>query len=232
MWAVRSPGATGYAHHMARGDRDALVRALLDQQGQTYAREAGIRLADRPGPLYQLLVLSLLLSARIRAGVAVAAARELFAAGYRNPRAMAKASWQDRVDALGRGHYRRYDERTSTMLGDGAQQLLEKWGGDLRKVREAAGGSERKLRAALTEVPGIGDVGADIFLREVQATWREFAPFFDQRARDGAKRVGLPSSPGRLAGLVPERDRARLAAALVRVALDTKAAEAVRRAAG
>ncbi len=32
---------------------------------------------------------------------------------------MSEASWQDRVDALGRGHYRRYDERTATMrLGE------------------------------------------------------------------------------------------------------------------
>jgi hypothetical protein len=173
----------------------------------------------------------MLLSARIRASVAVAAARELFGAGCRNPRVMAKASWQDRVDALMRGHYRRYDERTSTMLGDGAELLLDKWGGDLRKLREAGGGSERKLRQLLTEVPGVGDVGADIFLREVQTTWPEVAPFFDERARDGAKRLGLPSSPGRLAALVAERDLTRLAAALVRVALDAKAADAVRRAA-
>jgi hypothetical protein len=135
------------------------------------------------------------------------------------------------VDALGRAHYRRYDERTSTMLGNGAELLLEKWGGDLRKLREAARASEGELRQFLTEVPGIGDVGADIFLREVQTTWREVAPFFDQRTRDGAKRLGLPSSVDRLASLVPERDLARFAAALVRVALDAKAAEAVRRAA-
>jgi len=49
---------------------------------------AGIRLADRPEPLYQLLVLSTLLSAPISADVAIAAARELFAAGYRSPKAM------------------------------------------------------------------------------------------------------------------------------------------------
>jgi endonuclease III len=221
----------GRRRNVARSNQDALVRALLDRHGRTYADEAGIRLADKPAAVYQLLVLAVLLSARIRAGVAVAAARELFAAGCRNPQAMAKASWQDRVDSLGRGHYRRYDERTSTMLGDGAQLLIERWGGDLRRAREAAGGSERRLRRFLTEVPGIGDVGADIFLREVQTTWPEFAPFFDQRARDAAKRLGLPNSPGRLAGLVGERDLARFAAALVRVALDAKAAEAVRRAA-
>jgi hypothetical protein len=111
------------------------VGELLARHGRLYAEDAGIRLADRPGPLYQLLVLATLLSAPIAAETAVAAARELFAAGYRSPKAMSEASWQDRVDALGRGHYRRYDERTATMLGDGAELLAGKWHGDLRKRR-------------------------------------------------------------------------------------------------
>jgi hypothetical protein len=112
-----------------------VVSELLDRYGRTYADEAGIRLTDKPEPLYQLLVLATLLSARISASIAVAAARELFAAGYRSPAAMAEASWQDRIDALGRGHYRRYDERTATMLGDGAAQLVRDWHGDLRRLR-------------------------------------------------------------------------------------------------
>src|SRR5919198_5993222 len=118
--------------------RKEIVERLLDEHGQTYAAEAGIRLTDKPSPLYQLLVLATLLSARISSGIAVAAARELFAAGYRTPRAMKRASWQDRVDALGRGRYRRYDERTSTMLGEGADLVLDRWGGDLRRLRDEA----------------------------------------------------------------------------------------------
>ena len=59
-------------------DHDRILDGLLDRCGQTYAAEAGIRLADTPGPLYQLHVLTTLLSARISAGIAVAAARELF----------------------------------------------------------------------------------------------------------------------------------------------------------
>jgi hypothetical protein len=69
-----------------------MVKELPDRHGRTYADEAGIRLADQPAPLYQLLVLADLLSARISADVAVAAARELFAAGYRPPKVMSAAS--------------------------------------------------------------------------------------------------------------------------------------------
>src|SRR5205807_3008733 len=75
-------------------DDKELVRSLLDRHGRTYAEEAGIRLRDTPSPLYQVLVLSVLLSARIRAGVAVASARALFDAGLTTPRRMADARWQ------------------------------------------------------------------------------------------------------------------------------------------
>src|SRR6201994_5044418 len=148
---------------------ELIIKALLDQCGVTYAEEAGIKLADRPGPLYQLLVLTTLLSARITADIAVGAARELFAAGYRSPKAMSEASWQDRVDALGRGHYRRYDERTATMLGDGAELIAERWHGDLRRLRDEAGGEAGRIGSLVQEFPGIGPAGAAIFLREVQA---------------------------------------------------------------
>lgn len=40
------------------------VDAILKRYGTTYAQQAGIRLADKPAPLYQLLVLATLLSAR------------------------------------------------------------------------------------------------------------------------------------------------------------------------
>ncbi|MER7457712.1 hypothetical protein [Micromonospora sp. NPDC126480] len=213
------------------GDNRRTARVLLERRGRTYAEEAGIRLADRPGPLYQLLVLATLLSTRIRAGVAVAAARELFAAGYRTPAAMEAASWQDRVDALGRGHYRRYDERTATMLGTGARLCLDRWRGDLRRLHREAAGQPARLRRLLTEFPGIGPTGGDIFLREAQAVWPDLRPYADRRALSGAERLGLPRAPERLAGLVADADFGRLASALVRVALGEESAGEVARAA-
>ena len=211
---------------------DAITSALLDRFGRTYAEEAGIRLTDRPAPLYQLLVLGTLLSARISADIAIAAARELFAAGYRTPQAMQQASWQDRVDALGRGHYKRYDERTATMLGDGAALLTERWHGDLRRLRDEAGGDAGKIASLLQEFPGIGPAGASIILREVQAVWPSVAPYVDDRVRAGARQLGLPTDAEELAKLAgSERELARLAAALIRVTLSKTAADEVKQAA-
>ncbi len=135
--------------------------ALVERAGRTYADDAGITLKDTPAPLFDLLVLSLLLSARISADIAVAAARELFTSDHRTPQKMADASWQDLVDALGRGHYVRYDESTATRLGDAARRVLDDYHGDLRELAERAGHDTARAAGLLQEFTGIGPVGAD-----------------------------------------------------------------------
>ncbi|MFE0882222.1 HhH-GDP family DNA glycosylase [Streptomyces rochei] len=205
-------------------DQERVVRELVDAHGRTYAEEAGIALKDTPQPLYRLLVLAHLLSARIRGSVAVATARALQDAGLSDPRRMADAERQERVDALGRGGYRRYDERTAAQLGEAAELLNERWGGDLRRLREEADGEVGEVRRLLQEFPGIGPTGADIFLREVQRVWPDVAPWLDRKALQGAERLGLPKDPDRLVRLAGRTDPAVLAAALVRASVDEEVA--------
>ncbi|KIA62401.1 endonuclease [Nocardia vulneris] len=205
-----------------------VVHALLERAGDGYAAQAGIDLADKPAPLFQLLVLAELLSARISADIAVAAAKELISTGYRTPQRIADAQWQELVDALGRGHYRRYDESTATRLGANANMVLDKYGGDLRKLAEAAEQDRARAAQLLQEFQGIGPTGSDIFLREVQDVWTWARPYFDERAKKGAQRVDLPTDSGQLAALAPDGRVGALAAALVRVALDDEFAEQIR----
>jgi len=204
---------------MSRSPQQEKAAALLSTHGTTYAEQGGITLRDKPSPLYRLLVLATLLSTRIDADIAVAAARELGGAGMRTPQRMIDATWQQRVDALGRGHYRRYDESTAERLGEGARLVLDTYRGDLRRLRDAADGSAEILDR-LQEFPGIGPTGAAIFAREAQGVWPVLAPFFDAKALDGARRAGLPQDPDELDALVDPADRPRFAAALVRAALE------------
>lgn len=192
-------------------DEDELT-ALLDEHGTTYAAEAGIRLADEPAPLWQLLVLTLLLSARIGSDIAVAAARELFDAGCRTPQGTRDTPRRQRVAALGRGRYRRYDERTATQLGELADAVLDRYAGDLRRLHVESDDLERDLQ----QFKGIGPVGAAIFCREVQGVWTDLAPYVDDRAAQAAARLGLPTAPDALARLVPAPDLPRLLAACLR----------------
>lgn len=207
--------------------RQELLERLLNTCGRSYADEAGIALAEKPAPLYRLLVLSVLLSTRIKASIAVEAARQLRRAGLGTARRMLEATWQERVDALGHAHYRRYDEQTATALGDGAQLLLDEYSGDLRRLRAAAGEDPAAEKKLLSVVPRLGPVGADIFCREAQLVWPELRPYLDKKARDGASKLGLPTDEDALARLVPPERLGVLAAAFVRVSLDGSLADTV-----
>jgi len=204
---------------MATTTKRSLVEAVLDRFGRTYAEEIGIRLKDTPSALYQLLNATMLLSARIPAKNAVQAAAALGEAKLTTPKKMAEASWQDRVDVLTWHGYKRYDERTSTMLGDTAGMILDRYDGDLRKLRAEANRDVAAEHRLLRQFKGIGPVGADIFLREVQAVWEEAYPYVDARVAKAAGKLGLPEDAKALARLVDRADFPRFVAALVRVDL-------------
>lgn len=198
------------------------VEELLKEYGPTYAEEAGISLADKPAPLYQLLVLTTLLSGRIKADIAVRTAREVFAAGWRTAAKLRESTWQQRVDVLGRGGYKRYDESTARYLAEGASLLGDRYGDDLRRLAAAADESPDEVRRLLQEFPKVGPTGAEIFCREAQAVWPFLRPSFDKKALAAAGKAGLPQDPDKLAATVKPDQAALLAAALVRYGLDTK----------
>ncbi len=205
-----------------QADPKAVVEVLLDGYGRTYVSEAGIRLdRNTPSPLFELLCLALLISARISADAAVSAAKALWDAGWTTPGRMAQASWEDRTRVLNGSGYARYDESTSRYLADTSEIVLDRWDGDLRELRKTSDGDVEVLRGGLTACKGIGKVGADVFMREVQAVWSEYVPFADQRSLNAADEFGLPTEPAELAELAggDPGEFARLVAALVRVGL-------------
>lgn len=200
---------------------ERVIATLLDRHGRTYASEARIRLdRNTPAPLFQLLCLSLLISARIGADIAVAATRALFDAGWTTADKMASATWEARTKVLNEAGYARYDESTSRYLGATADRLLGEYRGDLRELRQAADGDTNELRTGLTRHKGIGDVGADVFIREVQRVWPEFEPFIDDRTLQIAAALGLPDTARGLRSEVDDVETfTRLVAALVRSGL-------------
>lgn len=199
-------------------DERAVVRALLDRHGRTYSEEIGFDPSrGRPSELFRLLVASLLFSARISADIAVRAAKAVSDQGWTTADKLAGTSWSERARVLNESGYARYDERTSTMLGETTELVIDRWDGDLRNLREEAERDPSAERRLLKRCKGIGDAGADIFLREVQGAWEEVHPFVDRRAAAGARALGLPDSADKLAALVDPGDFPRLAAALVRV---------------
>lgn len=210
----------------------SLVKVLLDEHGRTFSDELGVHVEkNTPSPLFQTLVFALLASSRISHDAAMSAAKALFDAGWTTPEKMHDATWRQRTDTLNAAGYARYDESTSRMLGDTTELLLEDYDGDLRKLRHAADRDPDRERERLTDFKGIGDVGASIFMREVQAAWDECYPFVDKRALRGAKALGLGNSADDLTGHVSRKDFPRFVAALVRVDLTGDADDLKNRAA-
>ncbi len=201
-----------------------LVMVLLKRYGLTFAEELHIGPeANSPSALFCVLIFALLASTRINHAIAFRAARVLLERGWNTPGKMAAATWEDRRRALADAGYARYDERTSTMLGQTSQMIIDRYQGDLRRLRETAEGDPGRERKLLKEFKGIGDVGVDIFFREVQLAWPELYSFADKKALAGAAALGVPPDAKALARLVSRRrDFVRLVAALVRVQLDRK----------
>lgn len=204
---------------MTKPTQKAIAKAILNNHGETYAQQIGIRLKNAPAPLFQLLNASLLMSARISAEKAVEAAAALREADLDTPRKMTDASWQNRVDTITDRGYKRFDEKGSTQLGKTAQLLLKRYDGDLRKLRSEAGPDVVRQRQLLQQFKGIGPTGADIFLREVQGVWSEVYPYADDKVIQAAQKLELPKAPDRLARLVARVDFPRFVAGIVRVDL-------------
>jgi endonuclease III len=138
---------------------------------RTGAKDLGIDLdKGTDAQIFRWLVACDLFGARISQDIAARAYHELDRLGVLSPQKLADANWQDLVDALGRGGYRRYDESTARELIELGQQTLETYGGSMRKLREGAQ-SKRALSQRLAQFTGIGPTAAQIFLRDMAPVW-------------------------------------------------------------
>lgn len=218
---------------MAKASKQQIARALLRRYPKSPADRLRIDVSrNTPSPLYQWLLASLLFSTRISADKALSAADALFKQGWRTPGKMADVSWGERVKVLNRSGYARYDESTSRYIADSTAHLMDEYRGDLRRLREAAGRDPARERELLKNFKGIGDTGADIFLREAQTAWDELYPFADRKALKAAEKMGLGTTARELARLVERRrDFPRLLSALVMADLGKETEEVMREAA-
>ncbi len=226
--APRHPRGGGVSDVLSMDDKRRLVRRLLERQGRGFAEAYGFQVNNNPGGLFRLLYLSMLTSGRrdYRRGVRIAQA--LRDAGWDSAARLAAAEHAQRVAAVRVGGAGRDADRLAGILGDLAKAVVERYGGDLRRLPGRARRDPAAERRALTELPGIDDRTVDVFFRDVQMIWPETRPFADRRALRAANRLGLARTVPELTALTGDESErlAWLAGALARVDLDNSYDEA------
>ena len=135
------------------------------------ADELGISLeGGSDGEVFRWLIACQLFGARISQDIAAKTWHELDQAGYLTPQKLAEADWQDLVDALGRGGYRRYDESTARELISIGKLMQDKYDGKVSKLPEGAD-TRKEMSERVREFAGIGPTAAEIFLRDMAGVW-------------------------------------------------------------
>ncbi|GAA2712389.1 hypothetical protein ACFY2R_19965 [Micromonospora olivasterospora] len=208
-------------------DKKRLVRRLAGS-GRGFAEQYGFPVTNNPSRLFQLLVLSVLLARRGDFRRAVDAAAALRDAGWDSAARLARSLHADRVRVLREAGQRGDVDAFADTLGDLARTVVDRYRGDLRRLRGAGHYDAAGERALLSELPGVNAEAAELFLREAQALWREVAPVADRRALAAARRLGLGRTARDLAGLAGSGESERLAwlvGALARVELEKRYAE-------
>jgi hypothetical protein len=173
----------------------ATVRALLDRYPRGYVAEvAGISVTKSAAGLFHLLCVSALATDSAPSGPDITAVQEMFKRHWDSAPEMAKVTQDARAEVLEHAGYPNPRE-ASRMLGAATAAVLDRYARDLNNLRAAAGGDGHRIRALLAEIPGMGETGIAVFLRDAQAFWPEAGPFLDSHARRAASRLGLPSEP-------------------------------------
>jgi hypothetical protein len=199
------------------------VRRLVGRTRRGFAEDWGFRVTNSPANLFQLLYLSILLRGRGDYRRAVRTAQALRDRGWDSAARMAASSHEERFRVVRDAGQWRTARDLATALGDLAQAIVDRYQGDLRRLRTQAHSDSGRERQLLRELPGVDDEVVDLFFRDVQAPWREVAPFADRRALAAARKLGLGRSVQDLSDLTGSRESEKLAwlvGALAHIDLD------------
>lgn len=201
-----------------------MARRLLGRAGRGYADAHGFSVTANPASLFRLLLLSLLTAGRRDHRQAGTIAQALVARGWDSAARLAGSRYEERVTVVRAAGAGRTSERLAETLGDLASAVVDRYRGDLRRLRSEARRDRAAERRLLVDLPGVTDAAVDLFFLDVQAIWPEAGPFFDRRSLRAAARLGLGGTVDEvaaLAGAGAERV-AWLAGALAQVDLDDR----------
>jgi len=140
------------------------IRRLLRAFPETYSEELDIALEREGDEIFKWFLASILFGKRISEELAKNTYREFEKEGLLSPERILASGWDKLVEVLDSGGYARYDFSTATKLLDIMRDLKGKGLMELYKESKNSEDFENKL----LEFKGIGNVTANIFLRELR----------------------------------------------------------------
>jgi endonuclease III len=175
----------------------ASPRRLIESLGGMYSRELGIDLSEPDRvQIFRWFLAAKLMGTRISTRAALSAWREFARRGVDTPEKIRQTGWDDLVAILDEGGYTRYDFSTATRLLAIADDILERYRGDLNFLHDRSDGP-RDLEVRLMGLgKGIGPVTANIFLREMRSVWPKADPAVSPLALLAARDLGLAKGKG------------------------------------
>jgi hypothetical protein len=217
----RSSAQKGPESKKAKPDETSVAKHLLETE--TYCEELGIDLENGGSDaLFQWLCCSVIFSIGIAESSTFRAAKGLLTSGLNTPKSIKETDLREKIDAVNSEGNVQRGPSMSKRLEAAADLLLEKYNGDMYKLRDLAERDPEKEKSLLKDFKGLGDTAVSIFCREAQLVWEELFPFADERTLKSTAKAGLQgSSATELAKLV-DNDRSKyvkLLAAAVKVDL-------------
>jgi hypothetical protein len=142
-----------------------------------YSEELGISLRLKDDKeIFKWFLASLLFGGRITETIAKNTYRAFARHKLLDPKTILKAGWEFLVSPImSEGGYVRYDGRKSTQILRDCEWLLKQYGGSLTKLHRLARNS-KNLESKLLDFYGVGEVTANIFLRELRPYWKKADP--------------------------------------------------------
>lgn len=131
------------------------------------AQDLGLKVEKKERVLFKWFLASYLFGKRIQQDIARQTWEVFMKHGIDTPKKISEQSWQQLVDLLGEGHYRRYDESTARNLLDMSRALVRDYHGNLLNMYDCCGG-EKEFMKRLMKLKGVGPKTAEIFMREAQ----------------------------------------------------------------
>jgi endonuclease III len=167
------------------------IAELVNELGEPYHHMLGIDLSKRESDeIFKWFIASVLFGARISETIAMNTYRQFERDKLLTPQRIIARGWSRLVESLDRGGYVRYDFKTATKFLELSDALMRTHDGDLNRLHDAAR-DRADLEKRLKSLKGIGDVTANIFLRELREVWEKAEPLPQEPVIVAARNLGL-----------------------------------------